>query len=231
VIGYDELHKCIDPVFEKLQKEGVSITGDVKNFFQNYSDLNGGGIIINDKEHQQIVGYDIYESGNPDFQFELGETTLYINDVENFVRLLQELHDTIYKGDLPEAIEKTVAGQSLLNIWNNATFGDFQHPEVFVGRRINLIRDETFVNLRDWTPLGSVPINGSTENIFIKHDSLPANFESPHDLRIAISSQSLPSEIDDLPAVRFGITEPGQATIYAIQMPRIGEKTEAAYLF
>jgi len=230
VVGYEELHKCIDPVFEKLQSEGIQLTNDVTRFFENYSDKNGGGVLINDKEHKQIIGYDILESGNPDFEYELDETTLYVNDIEDFIRLLHELHKAIYSDDKPKAIDRSVSGQSLQNIWNNATFGDFQHPEIFVGRRINLIRDETLVKLQEWRPIGEVPVDGNTENFFVKHDSLPANYESPHDLRFAISDQDKPSEYDDLPAVRYGITEPGQATIYAIQMPRIGAKTEATYL-
>jgi hypothetical protein len=114
--------------------------------------------------------------------------------------------------------------QNGFTIWYNATPYDLLHPEQYLDAQIFQIKDETFLDITNWTTDGNPCSTG--QGLFVHHFVPRGEFESPNELRFAFSEKEEPQETDNLPVVRYGRVAPDKVRIYAIQMPAIGNRTE-----
>lgn len=188
-----------------------------KDFFINFQYFISGnrvGLLLEDPEGKKryILTRETLNEDNPSRDKD-PEVFLHIRDPKIFLTKLEHFRSVRESRQHPWANEQAVA-----DIWHNATPDDFEHPEAYIDKVIKQIEDSTFEEITDWKPLGYLPT--SHENLFVKHIFSRPDMEAPHEFRIILGPTKF-SDIDELPAVRYGITSPDTAIIYAIQMPTI----------
>ena len=88
-----------------------------------------------------------------------------------------------------------------------------------------MLKDQTFDYLQNPTPIAR--FSQLNQQLTVTHQTPGYDLESPHQLAFAVSPSDHPSDIDYLPAIRYGLTSPQSAIVYAIQMPKIEYTTQS----
>ncbi len=139
-----------------------------------------------------------------------------IRDVDVFERNLKKYLEAIKYTDIKSTKidDRHKERYFLFNIWKNATVSDFQNPEKFILRYTNFIKDQTFSEFDDLTPIG----NFAGSMVMAQRCQDDYGFETPYIMHLSLTDGK---HIYNLPWIRYGITQNrfGEklAYIYAIQ--------------
>lgn len=184
-----------------------------QKFFQD-----GRGSVVYDGASIHRGGYGKYE---PLPQELYAEDLVIIRDLPSFVRAGDEALDAL--SEAPRELWGWTMHKGLSELLTNATPYDLIHPNQYLRGLAFQVKDTLFPDLYQWKNVGSLP--GSDESFFVSWKPSPREYESPRELRFAMS-QGEPTDIDMLHYVRCGRISPTEAIIYAVQMPTIQGNTE-----
>lgn len=139
-----------------------------------------------------------------------------INDVDVFERNLRKYLEAVRFTDIrsTKIDERHNERYFMFNVWKNATLSDFSNPEKFILRYSNFIKDCTFSEFDDLTPIGRY--GGSM--LMVQRYQDDHGFETPYVMHLSLTNGK---DIYNLPWIRYGISQNKNgdklAYIYAIQ--------------
>lgn len=151
---------------------------------------------------------------------------LTINDVDVFEKNLRTYLDAVRFTDIKSTKmdERHNDRYFMFNVWKNATWSDFQNPEKFILRYAGFIKDQTFSEFDDLTPIGK--FGGSM--VMAQRYQDDYGFETPYVMHLSLTNGKY---IYNLPWIRYGISQnkfgDKLAYIYAIQ--RMEPSKDEAY--
>lgn len=149
-----------------------------------------------------------------------------INDVDVFEKNLRRYLDAVRFTDIKSTRmdERHNERYFMFNVWKNATWSDFQNPEKFILRYAGFIKDQTFSEFDDLTPIGK--FGGSM--VMAQRYQDDYGFETPYVMHLSLTNGKY---IYNLPWIRYGISQnrfgDKLAYIYAIQ--RMEPSKDEAY--
>ena len=141
---------------------------------------------------------------------------LVINDADVFEKVLERYLDVIKNTDIKSTKidQRHTERYFLFNVWKNATMSDYLHPEKFINRYTNFIKDDTFQQYDELTPLGYYEGN----ILLAEREEDDYGFETPYIMHLSFTDGKY---IYNLPWIRYGISlnKSGEkiAYIYALQ--------------
>lgn len=149
-----------------------------------------------------------------------------INDVDVFEKNLKRYLDAVRFTDIKSTQMDNRHSERyfLFNVWKNATWSDFQNPEKFILRYAGFIKDQTFSEFDELTPIGK--FGGSM--VMAQRYQDDYGFETPYVMHLSLTNGKY---IYNLPWIRYGISQnkfgDKLAYIYAIQ--RMEPSKDEAY--
>lgn len=188
---------------EEAERQGIH--GDARHAFVKRV---GKKVIITPRSNEEYI---------PEFT---------INDVDVFERNLKKYLDAVKYTDIKstQLDDRHNERYFLFNVWKNATCSDFQNPEKFILRYAGFIKDQTFSEFDDLTPIGK--FGGSM--VMAQRCQDDYGFETPYIMHLSFTNGK---DIYNLPWIRYGITQnrfgDKLAYIYAIQ--RMEPSRDEAY--
>lgn len=187
---------------------------DISNFFERFSTDTGAEIILEDEGKRYILASP-YEQ-EQDHGVLPHVPALYVNSPLEFLLKLSEFDNEDFSVlNMPHNPWFNMSAATI--VWKNATAYDTSHPFEFLENMKYMFHDETFYNLDRWHEL--VRISDELGSLYAVHAFTDNNYESPNELRFAVSAAKTPEQTDILPSVRYGMFPGGRAVIYAVQMP------------
>lgn len=145
---------------------------------------------------------------------------LKIRNLETFLDLINQVNQiiSIHRSDFP-----WLKKLSIISIWNNATEYDFEHPEEFLKRLINILEHMMLSDLSGTYIAGDIEIKGHMRNISMEVVGAPTEQEAPFEMIVHLSNQGeKETELNELQRVRFGISG-NELIVTSVQMAVLGD--------
>lgn len=139
-----------------------------------------------------------------------------INDVDVMEANLRKYLEAVKYTDIKstQIDERHNERYFMFNMWKNATSSDFQNPEKFVLRYAGFIKDQTFSEFDDLTPIGKF----GRSMVMAQRYQDDYGFETPYVMHLSLTNGKA---VYNLPWIRYGITQnrlgDKLAYIYALQ--------------
>lgn len=151
---------------------------------------------------------------------------IIINDIDVFERNLKKYLDAIKYTDIKSTTldDRHTDRYFLFNIWKNATASDFQNPEKFILRYTNFIKDQTFSEFDELTPIG----NFAGNMVMAQRCQDDYGFETPYIMHLSLTDGK---HIYNLPWIRYGITQNrfGEKLAYIYGIQRMETSSDEEY--
>lgn len=142
--------------------------------------------------------------------------TLHLRNPQQFLDHCLPIYHTLRDMSHHRPSNMWAYNKTPLHLFNNATPSDFEHPETFLDRQHYMLTHPLLTQLHGTSMhLSLLPSLGKP--LVVGQYTPDTILESPYELHCQLGDEST----DGLHAVRYGLTAPDTATIFAIQMPDI----------